>query len=75
MSNPPDKQMRFMTTYSVETDEVTAYPEGTDMSTIKRAIDCASDWVWQFADNEQQAISQHFTKLDEWEINPDKDTY
>jgi len=45
----------------------------------REALDSAEDWVWQFADNPQQAIYQHESKLDEWEadslIGTEKKTY
>lgn len=34
-----------------------------------------SDWVWQFAENKEQAKSQHAGKVDEWQADPSKETY
>lgn len=33
------------------------------------------EWVWQMAASKQEAIRQHFTKMDEWHQNPDKEVY
>lgn len=33
------------------------------------------DYVWQWALNHDDAISNHEAKLDEWEENPNKRTY
>lgn len=33
------------------------------------------EWVWQFADSKEQAIAQHFVKMDEWYANLDRETY
>ena len=41
----------------------------------KDTISDASEYVWQFAETKQQAINQHFDKFEEWEINPNKETY
>ena len=32
-------------------------------------------WVWQFAESKEQAISQHYDKLERWENDPSRDTY
>tara|TARA_B100000963_G_scaffold149147_1_gene130046 strand:+ start:1231 stop:1398 length:168 start_codon:yes stop_codon:yes gene_type:complete len=33
------------------------------------------EYVWQFAPNKQTAISQHHAKHDDWQENPNKETY
>ena len=62
---------RFLTVYQLELDKVSVFDE----SNYKDAPVDIDDWVWQFAPDEQTAIKQHFKKLDEYEKNPDKDTY
>lgn len=37
--------------------------------------DDVADWVWQYANSLEQAISQHANKVDEWFENTDKETY
>jgi len=42
-----------------------------------RADEC-NDWheyVWQFAPDKEAAIAQHDEKHDEWQENPNSDTY
>ncbi len=39
------------------------------------AVDCAEEWVWQYALNRDAALKQHDSKMDEYELNPDKVTY
>ena len=34
-----------------------------------------AEWVWQYAPDKSTAIEQHFLKHDEWQENPDRDTY
>jgi hypothetical protein len=34
-----------------------------------------ADYVWQWALSKDQAIANHFDKIDEWQMNPDKKTY
>lgn len=63
---------RYLTTYVTETDKIECFTEQGDYRT---AVDNAADWVWQFAPDPETAIKQHFTKLDQWEIDPTKDTY
>lgn len=33
------------------------------------------EWVWQYAPDKETAITQHFQKHDEWQANPNKETY
>jgi hypothetical protein len=63
---------RYLTTYRSDLDKVEAFTESDD---YKNAVWNADDWVWQYAENPEQAKAQHFDKLDEWEQNPDKETY
>jgi len=63
---------RFLTTYTVEADQIQVYSESDDIS---HATDDVSDWVWQWAPDKETARMQHFDKLDEWEMDPTKDTY
>jgi len=45
---------------------------------VDRAMDNESgvaDWVWQFAESKEQALSQHNKKVDEWAANPYQETY
>lgn len=37
--------------------------------------DTWDEWVWQMAPSKQEAIRQHFAKMDEWYKNPDKEVY
>ena len=62
---------RYLTTYTCSDDTVRVFTEENH----KGATRNCDDWVWQFADTPEQAKSQHFTKLDEWEIDPTKETY
>lgn len=64
--------MRFLTTYSLEKDKVEAF---TEEENWEEAQEEAEEYVWQYADNKKQAISQHFDKLDLWEKNPNLKTY
>lgn len=34
-----------------------------------------TDFIWQYAPDRETARDQHFDKLDEWELDPTKDTY
>ena len=63
---------RFMSCYTLETDQIEAFKETEDWQT---AQDRADEFVWQFATDRKQAIAQHFNKLDEWENDPTKHTY
>ena len=58
---------------------VTAYTENEDWRTAINDDDVA-EWVWQFADNREQAVAQHDKKQDEGRADMDagreqKDTY
>lgn len=64
--------MRYLTTYRIDTDTVEAFTEQDD---YKAAVDLADEWVWQFAEDRQAAILQHFDKHDEWTSDPEKQTY
>lgn len=33
------------------------------------------EWVWQFALTKEEAISQHFEKMDLWHKDPTRETY
>ena len=69
---------RFVT---IETFDgaIAAYTEDDDWRTAINN-DNVSDWVWQFADNSEQAVAQHSKKQDEGQADTDagreqKDTY
>ncbi|MBL4795775.1 MAG: hypothetical protein JKY50_00015 [Oleispira sp.] len=69
---------RFVTyeTYCGETvalteDEFSLIPNLDDHAHPKEI----ADWVWQWAKGKEQAIKQHVTKVDEWQANPNKETY
>lgn len=64
---------RYMTAYYLETDEIKVFTKDN----YKKADEPLprSDWVWQFAEDEEIAKNQHFQKLAEWEADPTKDTY
>ena len=62
---------RFLTVYQLELDKLSVFDE----SNYKDAPEDCSDRVWQFAPDKETAIKQHFQKMDEYEKNPDKDTY
>jgi hypothetical protein len=63
---------RYMTAYFLLEDKVEAFTEDEDW---KKAQEEAEDFVWQFAPDKETAIFLHFEKLDDWENNPDKETY
>lgn len=42
---------------------------------IHKYGDGYSDYVWQWAENKENAISLHFVCLDKWEEDPTKTTY
>ena len=59
--------------------EVTAYTENQEWRTALDD-DNVADWIWQFADSPEQAVSQHYEKHDEWQADmeaglEEKDTY
>jgi len=66
---------RFLTYIKENSDEVLCMTENehVECSNLDH-IDWA-EWVWQYAPDKLTAIEQHFLKHDEWQENPDKDTY
>lgn len=54
--------------------EVVAYSPNDNYAEAINHKDTA-DWVWQYADSKEQAVSQHIEKLDEWEKDPTKYCY
>jgi hypothetical protein len=53
---------------------VEVFTEQDDYKTALARPDVA-DWVWQWASDKQTAINQHLGKLDEWEVDPTRETY
>jgi hypothetical protein len=71
--------MERFVTYEKEFGVISCMSEDqfSDFKQSDRADEC-NDWheyVWQFAPDKQAAISQHYEKHDEWQENPNKDTY
>ena len=44
-------------------------------SAASAIISDSAEYVWQFANSKEQAISQHFAKHDAWRQNPEMATY
>ena len=65
---------RYLTAFSVETETTYVFTE-EDLKDIEHPCNWADDWVWQFAPDKDTARIQHDNKMDEWEMNPEKDTY
>ena len=49
----------------------------TESDPFKEEIDSEDTacWVWQFADSAEEAKDQHIQKMDDYQANPDKETY
>ena len=54
-----------------DTGKVSAQTEDED---YVPALDNAQGWVWQHADNKDQAITQHEEKHDQWSNDQDNGT-
>jgi hypothetical protein len=71
--------MERFVTYEKELNVISCMSEAEfiDFKQSDRADECNHwhEYVWQFAPDKQTAISQHHEKHDEWQENPDKDTY
>lgn len=68
--------MRFVTVENYD-GAIKAFTEQEDYAA---AIDSAACWVWQFANNSEQAVKQHAEKHALWEADieagrQEKDTY
>jgi hypothetical protein len=81
---------RFLTVATYMSDEILCFTEmehyrlmrdtrhiGNFVDTIHDLTDGDEpcDWVWQWAYDKEHAKSQHEAKVDEWELNPNKETY
>ena len=71
--------MNRYVTYEKELSVISCMSEAefSEFMQSDRADEC-NDWheyVWQFAPDKQTAISQHYEKHDEWQENPNKETY
>lgn len=70
---------KFVSFYKLESDEIGAMSE-EEFREAKADPDFLAnhtwdEWVWQLAESKEQAIAQHFDKLDAWELDPTKEVY
>lgn len=71
---------RFVTFLEYGSDEVRALSEA-QFKEAKHAQDPLvsndgwEEWVWQFAETSEQAIQQHWEKMNAWHQDPDRETY
>lgn len=66
---------RYLSAYELETDIVHVFTEDEFHNLDSYPSDWASDWVWQFAPDRETARAQHHAKVEEWEVDPTKETY
>ena len=71
--------MKRFITYENELNVINCMSE-TEFQAFRQSnkFDEFHDWqeyVWQFAPNKQTTISQHHAKHDDWQENPNKETY
>lgn len=70
---------RFVSFIAIAQDEVDAMTHEEFLKAKESPTFLADqdwdEWVWQFAESKEQAIAQHFAKIEEWEANPNKETY
>ena len=71
--------MRRFLTYEKNANIILCMSE-TEFQAFRQSdkFDEFHDWqeyVWQFAPDKQTAISQHHVKHDDWQENPNKETY
>ena len=67
-------QQRFLTFISYDNDAIQCLSNAEFGYTDPTEIDW-SEFVWQFAVSKEQAIEQHLMKMDEWQENPNRETY
>jgi len=66
---------RFVTYMKENSDEVLCMTEREYIERIELDHMDWAEWVWHYAKDKSRAIAQHDAKHDEWQEDPNKETY
>lgn len=65
---------RYITFLTDEDNDIQCMSEA-EFRAAARPLPSWAEWVWQYADSHDQAVDQHFEKMEAYERNPNLETY